>query len=49
MSAQFNGIGAASLMLLCISGAVLWWAGLKRWTRGTAGESQIRWLLTEGL
>jgi uncharacterized iron-regulated membrane protein len=29
-----NGIGAGFLLLLCITGAVLWWVGLKHWTRG---------------
>jgi len=29
-----NGIGAAFLLLLCASGAIIWWAGLKHWTRG---------------
>jgi uncharacterized iron-regulated membrane protein len=29
-----NGIGAACLLLLCVSGVVLWWAGLRHWTRG---------------
>jgi uncharacterized iron-regulated membrane protein len=29
-----NGIGAGCLLLLCATGALVWWAGLKHWTRG---------------
>ena len=29
-----NGIGAGFLLLLCLTGAVVWWSGLKHWTRG---------------
>jgi uncharacterized iron-regulated membrane protein len=29
-----NGIGAACLLLLGMTGAVLWWPGLAHWTRG---------------
>jgi uncharacterized iron-regulated membrane protein len=29
-----NGIGAIALLLLAISGAVLWWPGLRSWKRG---------------
>jgi uncharacterized iron-regulated membrane protein len=29
-----NGVGAGCLLLLCATGALVWWAGLKHWTRG---------------
>ncbi len=28
-----NGIGAASLTLLCLTGAIIWWPGIKHWRR----------------
>jgi len=28
-----NGIGATSLTLLCVTGAVIWWPGAKNWRR----------------
>jgi uncharacterized iron-regulated membrane protein len=28
-----NGIGAFSLLLLCLTGAVIWWPGIKHWRR----------------
>jgi uncharacterized iron-regulated membrane protein len=31
---QVNGIGAACLLLLTITGLFLWWPGIKIWTRG---------------
>ena len=43
VGAIFNGIGAAFLMLLCISGAVLWWTGLKRWSRGLQVNFNRSW------
>ncbi len=32
--AQVNGVGAAILMLLTLSGIALWWPGLRTWMRG---------------
>ncbi|ADW70292.1 PepSY-associated TM helix domain-containing protein [Granulicella tundricola] len=40
---QVNGIGAAILMLLCITGLVLWWPGLKLWTRGLRISLRHNW------
>jgi uncharacterized iron-regulated membrane protein len=34
-----NGVGAILLLLLCISGAVIWWQGAKKWARGLT----VRW------
>jgi uncharacterized iron-regulated membrane protein len=31
-----NGIGALSLTLLCLTGAVIWWPGVKHWRRSLA-------------
>jgi uncharacterized iron-regulated membrane protein len=28
-----NGVGAASLTLLCLTGAVIWWPGIEHWRR----------------
>jgi uncharacterized iron-regulated membrane protein len=34
-----NGVGAILLLLLCISGAIVWWQGARKWTRGLT----VRW------
>ena len=34
-----NGIGAGSLTLLCLTGAIIWWPGLKYWRRSL----QVNW------
>jgi len=34
-----NGIGATLLFVLCLTGAVIWWQGSSRWSRGLT----IRW------
>jgi len=34
VGSTLNGIGAASLLLLCASGIILWWPGIKHWSRG---------------
>jgi uncharacterized iron-regulated membrane protein len=34
-----NGIGGGSLTLLCLTGAIIWWPGLKYWRRGL----QVNW------
>jgi uncharacterized iron-regulated membrane protein len=38
-----NGIGAAFLLLLCATGAVVWWAGLKHRTRGLKVNLSRSW------
>lgn len=43
-----NGVGALCLLALCISGAVIWWQGRKRWHRGLkvrtrSGFAQFNW------
>ena len=34
-----NGVGAILLTLLCLTGAVIWWQGTKKWSRGLT----VRW------
>lgn len=46
--AMINGIGALCLLTLCLTGAVIWWQGRKRWTRGIkvrtgSGAAQFNW------
>lgn len=31
-----NGVGATGLTLLCLTGAFIWWPGIKHWRRGLA-------------
>lgn len=38
-----NGIGAAMLLLLALTGLVLWWPGLARWTRALWINSRGNW------
>jgi len=41
--AQVNGVGAAILLLLAVSGLVLWWPGVKVWTRGLRVSFRHSW------
>jgi uncharacterized iron-regulated membrane protein len=38
-----NGVGAISLTLLCLSGAVIWWRGSKTWYRGLLLRWRVNW------
>ncbi len=38
-----NGIGAALLLILTLTGLVLWWPGLKAWTRGFIVDFSKSW------
>jgi uncharacterized iron-regulated membrane protein len=38
-----NGICSACLLLLCVTGIVIWWVGLARWTRGLKIDFRRRW------
>jgi uncharacterized iron-regulated membrane protein len=38
-----NGIAAASLMLLVLTGLVNWWPGIKNWRRGLTVDVRRRW------
>jgi uncharacterized iron-regulated membrane protein len=41
--AQVNGVGAAILLLLSITGMILWWQGLKNWTRALKIDFRRNW------
>jgi uncharacterized iron-regulated membrane protein len=40
---QINGVGAAILLLLCITGLLLWWQGLKNWSRALLIDLHRNW------
>jgi uncharacterized iron-regulated membrane protein len=49
-----NGIGAVCLTVLCITGAVIWWPGIKHWRRSltvnwTVHFARINWDLHSAL
>ena len=39
----WNGIGSILVTLLCLTGAVLWWRGLKVWRRGLTFSWRSAW------
>ncbi len=39
-----NGIGGALLALLCITGIVIWWPGIKTWPRALRVQWRARWV-----
>ncbi len=52
--AAVNGMGAAGIMLLCITGAVIWWPGISHWRRALkvnwrAGFPRVNWDLHSAL
>lgn len=38
-----NGIGGGCLLLLCASGIIIWWSGLRVWTRGLKISLRRNW------
>ncbi|MGD0893911.1 MAG: PepSY-associated TM helix domain-containing protein [Terracidiphilus sp.] len=40
---QVNGVGAAILLLLSVTGILLWWQGLKNWMRGLTVDLRRNW------
>jgi len=38
-----NGVGAACLLLVCMSGAVIWWPGIKTWKHALWVDFRRRW------
>jgi uncharacterized iron-regulated membrane protein len=40
---QVNGIGAATLLILTLSGLYLWWPGVKTWVRGLSIDLRRNW------
>ncbi len=52
--AAVNGMGAAAIVLLCVTGAVIWWPGIAHWRRALkvnwrAGFPRINWDLHSAL
>jgi uncharacterized iron-regulated membrane protein len=41
--AQVNGVGAGVLLLLSITGLLLWWQGLSKWTRALGVSLRLSW------
>lgn len=40
---QVNGVGAAVLLLLVVSGIALWWPGVRTWARGLRVNLRANW------
>ncbi len=40
---QANAVGAAGLLLLAVTGAFLWWPGVRAWTRGLRVNLRANW------
>ncbi len=40
---QVNAVGAAVLLLLTVTGLLLWWGGLRNWTRGLRVNLRANW------
>jgi uncharacterized iron-regulated membrane protein len=40
---KVNGAGAIILTLLCLTGAVLWWPGIRNWTRSVFLDRRANW------
>jgi uncharacterized iron-regulated membrane protein len=40
---QWNGVGAAGLLLLAVTGVLLWWRGLRSWWRGLTVSLRHNW------
>jgi uncharacterized iron-regulated membrane protein len=38
-----NGIGAACLFLLCVTGAIIWWPGIQKWKRALSVDWHRGW------
>jgi len=38
-----NGAGAILLMLLCLTGAIIWWQGASKWWRGLTVQWRLGW------
>ena len=40
---RVNGFGAMAVLLLCITGAVIWWPGMRSWRRSLTIEWRSNW------
>jgi uncharacterized iron-regulated membrane protein len=38
-----NGVGAVLLLMMCLTGAVIWWPGTSRWWRGMTLRPDVDW------
>lgn len=39
----WNGVGSAVVTLLCITGAIVWWPGIRNWRRGIGVKWRAAW------
>lgn len=39
----WNGVGSILITLLCLTGAIVWWPGIKSWRRGVAVKWRSAW------
>jgi len=39
----YNGIGSALITLLCLTGAIVWWPGIRSWRRGLGVKWRAAW------
>lgn len=39
----WNGVGSILTTLLCLTGAVVWWPGIRHWRRGVTVKWRARW------
>ncbi len=40
---RFNGLGALGVLLICATGAVIWWPGTARWRRSMTLRRGVHW------
>lgn len=41
--AQWNGVGAAILLAITVTGLILWWPGIRNWSRGLKVDFRRTW------
>jgi uncharacterized iron-regulated membrane protein len=39
----WNGIGSALMTVLCVTGAIIWWPGIRKWRRGMSIKWKAAW------
>jgi uncharacterized iron-regulated membrane protein len=39
----WNGIGSALMTVLCVTGAIIWWPGIRKWRRGISIKWAAAW------
>jgi uncharacterized iron-regulated membrane protein len=40
---RINGVGSALVVLLCVTGAIVWWPGIRNWKRALAVKWKASW------